>query len=217
MKYKYLLFDLDGTLVNTEEGIVNCVIHALSGMGITVSDKTVLRCFIGPPIYESFEKFCNIDKEEAKKAVAVYRERYKTLGVYECTAYEGIADTLKILKNKGYVLGVATSKPEVFANKILEKEKLSQYFDCVTGATLDGTRDAKTLVIKEALKRMNIKSDELDSVLMIGDRLHDIIGAKECGIDCMGVRYGFAKEGELTQYGANIIVDTTKEIAIMLD
>ncbi len=216
MKYKYLLFDLDGTLVNTEEGIENCVIHALSHYGIEVSDKTSLRCFIGPPLVESFGRFYGFDENKAKEATAIYRQRYKTLGVYECSAYDGIADTLKSLRESGYILAVATSKPEVFANTILEKNELSQYFTCIAGATLDGSRDSKALVIKEALSRLDVKENELNEVLMIGDRLHDIVGAKECGIACMGVRYGFAKDGELEQYGADIIADTTTQIPILL-
>ncbi len=210
---KVILFDLDGTIMNTKEGITKCVAYALDYYGIHVDNPDSLDFFIGPPLHRSFQDFYGFDSEKAAQAAAKYRERYKEIGVYECEPYPGMIDCIRQLSERGYVLGVATSKPEVFAIKIMEKYNLMQYFTTVTGSLLDNTRSDKKEVIEEAFKRLKIgEKYSKEEVLMVGDRKHDIIGAKEMGIESMGVRFGFAKGNELEDTGANYIVNSADEI-----
>ena len=210
-----LLFDLDGTLFNTKPGIVNCVQYALAFYGIHEDNPDTLEKFIGPPLHKSFQMFYGFDEKKSSEAAAKYRERYKDEGIFECTPYEGIEDMLCDLKSKGKTLGVATSKPEIFALRILKKFKLDTYFTRVTGSLLDNTRSLKTDVIEEELSRLNA-SDKRDRVLMIGDREHDISGARETKLSSVGVYYGFAKEGELEAAGADYIVQTVNELHKLL-
>ena len=175
--YKYVLFDLDGTLTNPGLGITNSVMYALKKFGIEVEDRAVLYKFIGPPLLESFEKFYGLSKAESELALQYYREYFKPYGLYENEVYEGIREVLERLKEKGKKLLLATSKPEEFAKEILHHFQLEQYFDFVAGATMDEKRVKKGDVIAYALESCGIT--ELTSVLMIGDREHDVIGAKD--------------------------------------
>lgn len=210
---KLILFDLDGTLMNTKEGITRCAAYALEAYGIH-EDPDNLEFFIGPPLHESFRKFYGFDEEKAVEAAAKYRERYKDIGVYECEPYPGIHDMLRTLCETGHVLGVATSKPEIFAEKIIERFGMKEYFTHIIGSLLDNSRSNKAEVIMEAFRRFGVgEGDSKDEILMVGDREHDIIGAQKCGIASMGVRYGFAKGDELEAAGADWIVDTVEEIA----
>lgn len=210
-----LLFDLDGTLFNTKPGIVNCVQYALNYYGIHEDNPDNLEKFIGPPLHQSFQMFYGFDEEKSIEAAAKYRERYKDEGIFECTPYAGIDDMLKDLKDHGKILGVATSKPEIFAKRIIEKFGLSPYFTHITGSLLDNSRSKKTEVIEEALLRLGV-SDKRDTVLMIGDREHDIIGARETHLSSVGVYYGFAKEGELEAAGADYVVQTVSKLHSLL-
>lgn len=210
-----LLFDLDGTLFNTKPGIVNCVQYALAHYGIHENNPDNLEKFIGPPLHQSFQMFYDFDEEKSTQAASKYRERYKNEGIFECTPYDGIKDMLKDLKLKGKILGVATSKPEIFAKRILDRFEFSQYFNHITGSLLDNTRSKKTDVIEEVLSCLGA-SGKRENVLMIGDREHDIIGAKETGLSSVGVYYGFAKAGELEAAGADHIVDTVSELHSLL-
>lgn len=210
-----LLFDLDGTLFNTKPGIVNCVQYALDYYGIHEDNPDNLEKFIGPPLHKSFQMFYGFDEEKSVKAAAKYRERYKDEGIFECTPYDGIAEMLKDLKDHGKTLGVATSKPEVFALRIIEKFGFLPYFTQITGSLLDNTRSKKTDVIEEELLRLGV-SDNRDNVLMIGDREHDIIGARETRLSSVGVYYGFAKDGELEAAGADHVVQTVHELHKLL-
>ncbi len=214
MMYQTILFDLDGTLTNPAEGITKSVQYALGSFGISVSDRTQLYAFIGPPLTESFSQYYGFSQEQAEAAVAKYRERFSAVGLYENIVYDGIIECLTDLKRAGKVLAVATSKPEVFTQKILQHFDLAQYFDVVTGSELSGERTRKTDVILETLHRLGRTS--LDNVVMVGDRKHDIIGAKNCGISSIGVRYGFAPAGELEKYGADIICDTVSDLQCCL-
>lgn len=208
-----LLFDLDGTLTDPKEGITKCVQYALSHFDIEVEDLNELMCFIGPPLVESFREFYGFDKAKAELAVEKYRERFKDIGIFENGVYEGVIDLLKMCKQAGKKLCLATSKPEIFAVRILDKYGMSEYFDEVVGSTLDGTINSKDEVICEAFRRLGISDDKLKSnVIMIGDRKHDIIGAKKCGIESIGVRFGYAEEGELEEAGADYIVSTVSEL-----
>ena len=210
-----LLFDLDGTLINTKPGIVNCVQYALDYYGIHEDNPDNLEKFIGPPLHRSFQMFYGFDEKKSMEAAAKYRERYKDEGIFECTPYNGIKEMLQDLKSKGRILGVATSKPEVFAMRILDKFNLSQYFTQVTGSLLDNSRSAKVDVIEEELLRLGV-SDNRDNILMIGDREHDIIGARETHLASVGVYYGFATAGELEAAGASYVVNTVQELHKLL-
>ena len=213
---RLLLFDLDGTLTDAKEGITKCVQYALKHFGIEAKLNDLL-CFIGPPLFDSFREYYNLDEENAKLAVEKYRERFKDIGIFENGVYDGIIDMLKCCKEMGYKIGLATSKPEEFARRILDKYLLTEYFDEITGSTMDGSRNTKTDVIKEAFVRMGINDELKAQVLMIGDREHDIEGAKNCAIESVGVRFGYAKEGELEAAGADYIVSTVEELEELLE
>ena len=206
----YLLFDLDGTLTNPQEGITKCVQHALRAFGIEEPDLEKLIPFIGPPLIQSFMEFYNMSEEDARKAVAVYRERFSTVGLFENFPYPGIADMLAELKAQGKILAVASSKPTIYVRRILEKFELAPYFDVVEGSNLDGTRVDKKEVIAEVLSQLDNPS--ADDLLMIGDRKFDVIGARETGFGCVGVRFGFAAPDELEQSGAVYIADTVRDL-----
>jgi len=207
----YVLFDLDGTLTDPAEGITNSVAHALMKRGITVEDKSELNSFIGPPLTDSFEKYFGFSHEEAILAVEDYREYFKPKGMFENKVYEGIPEMLHGLKKAGKRLIVATSKPEVFAKRILEHFSLDGYFDFVAGSTLDGSRIKKGDVIRYALESCDIT--DIDKCVMIGDRLHDVEGAKECGMKCIGVLWGYGTRDELETSGADFIADSIGDIA----
>ena len=205
--YKWLLFDLDGTLTNTKEGIFNCIEYALASMGVRVENRESFRRYIGPPLMESFSDFFN--KEDCMKAVAKFRERYETKGINECELFEGIPEMLAAAKKSGKMTALATSKPERFARQLLRTFDIAQYIDIISGAIDDTTTKAD--VINTALTRAGI-TEAKDTVLMIGDRKYDIEGANICGIDALGVYYGFADPLELEREGAKYIVDTVKEL-----
>ena len=201
--FKNLLFDLEGTLTDPGIGITNSVMYSLRKFDINVEDRTSLYKFIGPPLRESFEKFYGFSGEKSKLAVQYYREYFKKQGLYENEVYGGIADLLIQLKERGKSLIVATSKPESFAVEILQHFNLYDYFDFVAGATMDETRIKKADIIKYALQSCNIF--EKSSAIMIGDREHDIIGAKENGLDSIGVLFGYGGYDELIEAGATFV------------
>lgn len=213
---KILLFDLDGTLTDPKEGITKCVQYALKHFGIE-AETDELMCFIGPPLVDSFKEFYKMREEDALTAVEKYRERFRDIGIFENGVYKGISHMLSKCQDMGYTVGLATSKPEEFAIRILEKYELAKYFDEITGSTMDGRRNNKTDVIKEAFSRMNITKCNIDEVLMIGDREHDIIGAKNCGIESVGVTFGYALDGELEAAGADYIVDSVEDLEYLLE
>lgn len=208
--YKYILFDLDGTLTNPEIGITNCVMYALEKFGIHVEDRKALHPFIGPPLMYSFQEYYGLSKDDSEQAVKYYRERFSTKGLYENEVYEGIAELLKYLKKNGKILVLATSKPEEFAIEILKYFGLYEYFDFIAGATMDGSRGEKADVIRYAIEISNITNRS--EVLMIGDRNYDILGAKENEIDSLGVLYGFGDYDELADAGANYIAASVQDI-----
>ena len=221
MTKRYILFDLDGTITDSSEGITKSVQHALKKLGIEENDQAMLRRFIGPPLDESFEKFYGFDKEKALKAVDYYRERYSDKGIYENVLFDGIADMLEGLKSDGYIVALATCKPEINVPRILEYFNVDKYFDVAVGSELEGgERRLKNQVIDEVFVRLaaagladtgNLSETKSQSI-MIGDRKDDILGAKASGIDSIGVRYGFAEEQELEIAGADYIVETVEDI-----
>ena len=189
---QYLLFDLDGTLTDPKVGITTCVQYALKDFGIEEPDLDKLTPFIGPPLAESFKQFYGMNEEQASRAVEKYRERFKDTGIFENEVYKGIPKMLKILKQKGFHLAVASSKPTVYVERILKHFKLDCYFEAVVGSELDGTRVNKDEVVCEALRRLfRNRTVERDKVYMIGDRKFDAEGAKAMGIESVGVTYGY--------------------------
>ena len=209
-KYSVLLFDLDGTLTDPGEGIRNSVAYALQKYGITVTEQESLNRFIGPPLQEGFQEFYGFSPKEAIRAVGYYREYYRDRGIYENCVYDGMEEVLKVLKQAGRHLVVATSKPEVFARQIISYFHLDPYFEYVAGMELDGGRGTKAEVIEYALEACKVP--DRTKVLMIGDREHDVLGAKKAGIDCLGVLYGFGTEEELLTAGASGITATVEGI-----
>lgn len=212
--YQYILFDLDGTLTNSELGITKSVQHALKKFGIEVEDRTVLRPFIGPPLGESFQVYYGMSKEESERAIEYYRERFSVKGLYENEVYEGVEKMLQDLKESGKKLILATSKPEKFTMLILEHFDLLKYFDFVAGATMDGSRGEKADVIRYALEISGI--EDKTEAIMVGDRKFDILGAKENGLASIGVLYGFGDREELTEAGADYIVERAEDIVKVL-
>lgn len=208
--YDVILFDLDGTLTDSGLGITNSVAYSLKKYGIEVSDRTELYKFIGPPLKESFEKYYGFSSEEAGRAVEYYREYYTDKGIFENAVYKGIEELLQEIQRSGKTAIVATSKPEVFAKRILEHFGLAKYFNDIVGANMDETRTKKDEVISHVLQSCDIPDQT--KVLMIGDREHDILGAKKAGIDSLGVLFGFGDYEELENAGADYIVETTEDI-----
>lgn len=208
--YDVILFDLDGTLTDSGPGITNSVAYALKKYGIEVADRTELYKFIGPPLRESFEKYYGFSAEEAGKAVTYYREYYTDKGMLENAVYDGIEELLKEIRKSGKMAVVATSKPELFAKKILEHFGLAKYFQYIVGANMDETRTKKDEVISYILQNCDIP--EHAKILMVGDREHDILGAKKTGIDSLGVLFGFGDYEELEKAGATHIAETVKDI-----
>lgn len=208
--YKTILFDLDGTLTDSAIGIANSVQYALKKYNISVEDRKQLYCFVGPPLIDSFVKFFNFSEEKAREAVGYYREYYTEKGMLENTVYDGIEPMLQQLKESGATLLVATSKPEVFARQILSHFGLEKYFTFIGGSTLDETRVKKAEVIAYTLDACGIT--DFSEILMVGDREHDVIGAKTVGIDCIGVLFGYGSREELEQAGATYIAETVEDL-----
>lgn len=214
--YRYLLFDLDGTLTDPAEGITKCVAYALEHFGITAEPET-LKSFIGPPLLDQFMSYAGFDRETAASAIEKYRERFRDIGIFENRVLDGIPELLHTLCENGYVLCVSSSKPEIFVNRILEKYDLARYFTVTVGAEMDGKRSKKAEVIEETLRRLGKRYPGTDfsdrsSCLMIGDRIHDMEGAETCHMDALGVTFGYAAPGELENSTAKGIASTTDEI-----
>lgn len=199
-RYHTVLFDLDGTLIDSGKGITRCARHALLHFGID-RECSQLRPFVGPPLAYSFMEFANLSREEAEEAIRIYRERYRDKGIYENEVYDGIPEILDCLREAELTLAVATSKAEPYAKQILDICALSPYFQCVTGSEFDGRRTDKGEVIEETMRRLNLRSKDADGIIMVGDRKFDAMGARQNGIACIGAAYGYAPPGELDVSG----------------
>lgn len=210
--FTHIFFDLDGTLTNPAQGITNSFIHALKYYGRELPSYEELCKLIGPPLPYSFETTLGFPKEMVMEAVAKYREYFATKGLFENSVYPGIPELLQTLKQKGKHLVVATSKPEEYSKKIIEHFGLAQYFDFVCGSLMDESRSKKDEVIAYALECCGLHDEDKDCVLMVGDRFHDIEGAKKNGIKSCGVLFGYGSRQELEQAGADIIVQTVSEL-----
>ncbi len=213
---KIALFDLDGTLTDPSEGITKCVQYALSKLGIEEDREKLLR-FIGPPLTDSFHDFYGLNEKACDEAVKYYRERYAEKGIFENGLYPDTCEALEIFKGKGLTLLVATSKPEPFAIKICEHYGIAKYFAHICGSGLDNLYYTKSDIIKKALISGEVLPSDYDCVIMIGDRKHDILGAREFGIQTACVRCGFAEPGELMENGADYIADTLLDIAKLIN
>ena len=210
---RYVLFDLDGTVADNGEGICKSAQYALDWFGIHHEPVENLRRFVGPPLQESFQVLYGVSPEEAKVAVEKYRERYRVKGVYENKLYPGIPALLEELSRRAVVC-LATSKPEVFSRKILEMGGVLPYFTRAVGSELDGRRTDKAEVIQEVLRQLG--NPDRAQAVMVGDRKHDILGARACGVESIGVEYGFAPERELEEAGADHIVPTVEALRGLL-
>lgn len=213
-KYKVILFDLDGTLSDPKVGITKSVQYALHKMGFNETDMDKLECFIGPPLQVSFAEYYNFDKVQTQQAIDLYRERFKVKGMFENELYSNIPLLLNSLKETGFILVVATSKPTVFAEQILEHFNIEKYFELIVGSNLDGTRASKTEVIQYILDKYN--EYKLDDFIMIGDRKHDIMGANNTGIDSIGVTYGYGLFEELSHSNPTHIVENVNQLKDIL-
>lgn len=211
--YDVILFDLDGTLTDPELGITTCVQYALKQFGIEVEDRSSLRSFIGPPLMDSFMKQYGFDQEQAEEAVAKYRERFSTVGLFENKVYPGIDLLLDKLKQQGKLLATASSKPEKFVVQILEHFGLDGYFDEIAGAELSVSgRNSKEDVLRYVLDRLGV--EDKSSTVLIGDTKFDIQGAKAVGIDCIGVTYGFGEAADFR--GAVAVANSPAELEKIL-
>jgi phosphoglycolate phosphatase len=214
IKYRTVLFDLDGTLTDPQVGITRSVQYALARMGIMEQDLEKLIYFIGPPLAASFMECYGMDETRSRRAVGYYREYFSQTGIFENAVYPGIEELLTELRQTDKTLAVATSKPGVFANRILEHFNLSGYFRFVAGSNLDGTLVEKAEVIAYALK--NLPPVDSREVVMIGDRKHDIIGAKKNGIASIAVGYGYGAMSEILSAKPNSIASTVDELSALL-
>lgn len=206
-----ILFDLDGTLTDSGEGIINSASLALRYYGLPVPDRQTMRVFVGPPLHETFVKF-GVPEDKADEAVEVYRSRYNTIGKFENTPYPGIREMLASLRVEGYRLLVATSKPEALSIEILEKFDLAKYFHRICGASLDRSRSNKEDVIAYLLK----ENGTGDNMIMVGDTAFDVIGAAAHGIPTIGVSWGYGEVEDMVKAGAVSIVDNTDQLYTLL-
>lgn len=212
MNKRSVLFDLDGTLTDSGEGIINCVIPALEHFGLPVPSREALRVFVGPPLADSFVAH-GVPAEKAAEAVAVYRQRYIPIGIYENTPYPGIRELLEALQIQGHKLYIATSKPEEMAKLILNHFDLAKYFTMICGASMDTSRSTKEAVIAYLLD----VSGERSNMVMVGDTKFDILGAKHHGIPAIGVSWGYGTVAEMKTCGAAAIAYSTEELLALLN
>lgn len=218
--FKYILFDLDGTLTDPKLGITSSVQYALRALGIEEPSLDKLEPFIGPPLADSFREFYGLEGERLATAIDKYRERFATQGIFENEIYPGIPQMLADLKAKGKKLAIASSKPTLFVEQILEHFEIGKYFDHVVGSNMDGTRGTKEEVVEETLRQMltveMTPAQKRDAVAMVGDRKFDIEGARAHGITSVGVLFGYAPEGELEEAGADYIVNSVRSLQVLL-
>ncbi|HEM6556453.1 TPA: HAD family hydrolase [Streptococcus suis] len=211
--YQTILFDLDGTLTDSGQGILNSVAYALEKMGIEEPDTANLNRFIGPPLYESFSRFYQLSPEDTQSAVDAFRVYFKEKGMFENQLYPGIIPLLEELRTAGKTLVIATSKPEIFAKQILEHFGIAHYFDVIAGASLDSSRISKADVIGYAINQLEAFPKH---AVMIGDREHDIEGARKHQLPAIGVLYGYGNKQEFEKAGATMIVETVQDLKRIL-
>jgi len=216
-RYHYCLFDLDGTLTDSQEGILNCTVYALKRLQLPVPDEATLKKFIGPPLTDSFERYCGCTHEQAVQALKLYRERFAPVGLFENRLYPGIPEMLQSLKLQGKSIILASSKPEEYALRILEFFKIRSYFDLVVGATMDEKLVAKADIIEEVFCRLEAGQAAKKQSVMVGDRKQDILGARSRGVRVIGVRYGYAEPGELEACGPDAYAADVRGLTALLE
>jgi phosphoglycolate phosphatase len=209
--YKAILFDLDGTLTESGDGITRSVQYALEKVGKPEPDVEKLKVFVGPPLLEQFMSYADLDEETARSAVEYYRERYNVTGIYENRLYPGVEPMLAELKRKGYRLAVASSKPEFYVSQILDYFRIYEFFDVIVGSEMNGGRTRKVEVVEEALRQLEL-TNHRDQVVMVGDKEHDVLGAREAGVSCIAVTYGYGTQEELAAADPMAQVDSTEAL-----
>ena len=213
-KYETIAFDLDGTLTNPERGLLSAFVYAFKKLGVDYGTRESLKRFIGPPLYDEWQREFGWTFDEASEAVEIFREYYNVYGWWDNEVYEGIKEMLKRLKASGKKLVVATSKPEITAKKVLSLFELDGYFDYIAGASMNGSEDLKWQILKRALDKV---SADNETSILVGDRKFDAEGAKIVGIDSLGVLWGHGSEEELLASGVNYVVSTPEELLGLLD
>ena len=211
MEKKAILFDLDGTLTDSGEGIINCAIVTLEHYGLPVPSREEMRVFVGPPLHDTFIKF-GVPEEQVDEAIAIYRKRYVPIGAFENTPYPGVCEMLAALQADGYRLYVATSKPEAMSVKILEHFDMAKYFTRICGAATDRSRNTKEAVIAYLLE----ETGEKGNMIMVGDTVYDVEGAKALDIPCIGVSWGYGEVADMEAAGAISIVHSMAELLSFL-
>ncbi len=208
MKYQYILWDMDGTISNTYEGVSRSLMPAFEQYGIEWEGD--YSCFIGPPMRESLPQYAGVPADLVEDVIAKFRERYNPIGVYECALFPGVPEALEAFKNAGAVQAVASSKPEERCREILQRFELTELFDDVVGASMDGRIDTKLEVLEEAFRRFRERDPRFakEDCVLIGDTKYDADGAREAGIDCIGVGYGFGTTEELLEHGAGRVYES---------
>jgi phosphoglycolate phosphatase len=215
--YHTIFFDLDGTLTDSKEGILNSLRYALEKLGEPLPAEEVLVKFIGPPLQDSFMRFCGFDEAKALRAIELFRERYAPIGKFENAAAPGMPELCARLKDRGYVLALASSKPEEMCVPICEKFGFAPSLSAITGSPPVGDWE-KADVIRETMRRLGLTEADRAQILMVGDRKFDVAGARACGIDCVGVEFfGYAAPGELAEAGAVAVVRTAAELEAFLE
>ncbi|MDR0839328.1 MAG: HAD family hydrolase [Oscillospiraceae bacterium] len=214
MNKSHLLFDLDGTISDPAAGITKSFAYALGAFGIHVADLSELRRVIGPPLRDSFRNLYGFDDEATEIAVAKYREYFAETGIFENDLYEGVEPLLRDLRDAGKTLIIATSKPTIYTSRILEHFAIAEFFTFVSGAELDGRRSVKSEIIRYALE--NVAGATAENSVMIGDRRHDIDGARAVGMASVGVLYGYGDERELRDAGAAYTAANVRELGELL-
>lgn len=210
--YKNILFDFDGTVFDTVEGITKSAQYALKKQGIEAG-LDELRCFAGPPLVDKFMEVYGFDRETAEQATRDFKERYVPIGVHECRVFPGIKSLLEALREKGLQVGLATSKPQVLAEQLLAQEDMTELFMAICGSSSDGNNSAKWQVLKRAMEELGAKPED---TVLVGDTKYDVEGARLCGVPCIGVAYGYAAPGELEQAGAVTIARDMDELLEIL-
>ncbi len=213
-KYKYLIFDLDGTIIDPKIGGFGGIKFALDKYGLKDYDDSLFRHFIGPPLHLSFAKYYGFDQTASAQLCDYFREYYDERGKKECTLYDGITDALRILHSEGFIMAIATTKPIFFAKQILNMFGITKYFSHISGSGMDNSKTDKAELIQEALTAFG--NPDKKSVVMIGDREYDLIGALEHNIDSIAVEYGYGDYEEFVKYNATYIVKSVKELEILL-
>lgn len=214
--YSYVFFDLDGTLTQSEFGILEGAKRALTHFGVDCSDTEKLKKFIGPPLYVSFHENYGFSEEDTQEAIRIYREYYTEKGVYQAPLYDGIFELLSDLKKEGRKIMITTSKPLKMAMTVAKNNKIFDLFDGIIGPGLDEKDSAKAVLIRRAMESLSLNEDDRDRIVMVGDRFYDIEGANEVGTDSIGVLYGYGGKKELLKAGATHLAEDVSALRDLL-